>query len=129
LHSNKNDWKGNREVQDLTAISPENLIMYYTTIVELAKECPNLNVTVKLGELLEMGNYCVQTTRKELEQMITDANTETYPSVEQTAKILDVDKSTLWRWRRSGYLTPIEVGGKRRYRMSDINKILEGGTK
>ncbi|MDR2385542.1 MAG: helix-turn-helix domain-containing protein, partial [Tannerella sp.] len=65
-------------------------------------------------------------TRKELEQQITDANTETYPSPDQVAKILDVDKSTLWRWRRNGYLIPIEIGGKRRYRMSDVKKILEG---
>lgn len=94
--------------------------------MDIAKECPSLNLTVSAGELLEMVNYCVQTTRKELEQQITDANTETYPSPEQVAKILDVNKSTLWRWRKQGYLVPIEVGGKRRYRMSDVKKILEG---
>jgi hypothetical protein len=95
-------------------------------LIKLAKECPSLNITVQAGELLEMVNYCVLSTRKELEQQITDANTETYPSPDQVAKILDVDKSTLWRWRKQGYLTPIEVGGKRRYRMSDVKKILEG---
>jgi hypothetical protein len=97
-----------------------------TKLMDIAKECPSLNLTVSAGELLEMVNYCVQTTRKELEQQITDANTETYPSPEQVAKILDVNKSTLWRWRKQGYLVPIEVGGKRRYRMSDVKKILEG---
>ncbi|MDD3772281.1 MAG: helix-turn-helix domain-containing protein, partial [Weeksellaceae bacterium] len=66
-------------------------------------------------------------TRKELEQQITDASTETYPSVDQVAKILNVSKTTLWRWDKSGYLKTIEIGGKRRYRMSDIKKILEGG--
>jgi hypothetical protein len=96
-------------------------------LIFLAKECPNLNVTVSAGELIEAVEYCINTTRKELEQQITDANTETYPSPDQVAKILDVDKSTLWRWRKQGYLTPIEVGGKRRYRMSDIKKILGEG--
>jgi hypothetical protein len=95
-------------------------------LIKLAKECPSLNITVQMGELLEMVDYCVLTTRKELEQQITDANTETYPSPAQVAKILDVDKSTLWRWWKQGYLVPIEVGGKRRYRMSDVKKILEG---
>ena len=95
-------------------------------VIELAKQCPDVTISLKAGELLEMVNYCVSTTRKELEQQITDANTETYPSVEQVAKILDVDKSTLWRWRKQGYLIPIEVGGKRRYRMSDVKRILEG---
>jgi len=42
------------------------------------------------------------------------------------AEMLDVDKSTLWRWAKIGYLVPINVGGKRRYRMSDVNRILNG---
>ena len=95
-------------------------------IIELAKNCPNLNITLKVGEVVEAINYCVLTTRKELEQQITDANTETYPSVARVAEILDVDKSTLWRWQKQGYLMPLEVGGKRRYRMSDVKRILEG---
>jgi predicted site-specific integrase-resolvase len=37
-----------------------------------------------------------------------------------------VDLSTLHRWHKSSYLTHIEIGGKRRYRMSDVKKILEG---
>ena len=95
-------------------------------IIELAKNCPNLNITLKVGEVVEAINYCVLTTRKELEQQITDANAETYPSVAKVAEILDVNKSSLWRWAKNGYLVPIEVGGKRRYRMSDIKRILEG---
>jgi hypothetical protein len=98
-----------------------------TDLISLAKDYPSINLTVTAGELLEMVDYCVLTTRKELEQQITDANTETYPSPEQVAKILDVDKSTLWRWRKQGYLIPIEIGGKRRYRMSEVNKILRKG--
>jgi hypothetical protein len=95
-------------------------------LIKIAKECPSLNITVQAGELLEMVNYCVRTTRKELEQQITDANTETYPSRQKVAEILDVDLSTLHRWAKAGYLVPVEIGGKRRYRMSDIKKILEG---
>lgn len=94
-------------------------------IFKLADEYPNLSITIKVGELAEAIDYCVNKTRKELEQQITDANTETYPSPDQVAKILDVNKSTLWRWQKAGYLIPIEIGGKRRYKMSDIKKILE----
>ena len=96
-------------------------------LISVAKECPNLNITINAGQLIEVVDYCVNKTRKELEQQITDANTETYPSVDQVAKMLGVDKTTLWRWARKGYLTPIEVGGKRRYKMSDVKRILEGG--
>ena len=65
-----------------------------------------------------------RSTKRELEQAITDANAETYPSPKKVAEILDVNESTLFRWRKKGYLTPIEVGGKRRYKMSDVNQIL-----
>jgi len=97
----------------------------YSKIIDLAKQCPNVTLSVTAGELLEAVDYCVLKTRKELEQQITDSNTETYPSVDQVAKILSVDKSTLWRWNKNGYLTHIEIGGKRRYRMSDVKRILE----
>ena len=95
-------------------------------VIELAKQCPDLNITVKVGELLEVVEYCVDKTRKDLEQLVTDQHTETYPGVDAVAKMLDVDKSTLWRWRKQGYLTPVEIGGKRRYKMSDVKRILEG---
>jgi hypothetical protein len=93
-------------------------------LYSILKNTPDLSITIKAGQLLECIDYCINKTRKELEQQITDANTETYPSVERVAKILDVDKSTLWRWRKQNYLVPVEIGGKRRYRMSDIQKIL-----
>lgn len=95
---------------------------------EIAKKMPDLNITIKAGELMEAIDYSINATKRELEQQITDANTETYPSPDQVAKALDVSKSTLWRWDKSGYLSPIEIGGKRRYRMSDIQAILDGKT-
>jgi Helix-turn-helix domain len=52
---------------------------------------------------------------------------ETYPSPKQVCEILNVDLSTLWRWNKRGYLCPSEVGGKRRYKMSDVKRILNGG--
>jgi hypothetical protein len=100
------------------------IIINMNNVIELAKQCPDVTISLKAGELLEMVEYCVQSTKKALEQQITDSNTETYPSPEQVSKILNVDKSTLWRWNKSNYLKPIEVGGKRRYKMSDINLIL-----
>jgi hypothetical protein len=112
-----------------TPRTPTKLIKKYnmsSLLYEMLQDTPSLNITINAGQLIEAIDYCVNKTRKELEQQITDANTETYPSPDQVAKILDVDKSTLWRWRKQGYLIPIEVGGKRRYRMSDVKKILEG---
>jgi transcriptional regulator of acetoin/glycerol metabolism len=93
-------------------------------LYDLLQNNAGINITINAGQLIEAIDYCINKTRKELEQQITDANTETYPSVEQVAKMLDVDKSTLWRWDKRNYLKPISIGGKRRYRMSDVKKIL-----
>ena len=69
-----------------------------TDIIELSKKCPNLNVTLTVGEIVEAINYCVLTTRKELEQQIQDANSETYPSVAKVAEILGLTprNSNFW---------------------------------
>jgi hypothetical protein len=44
-----------------------------------------------------------------------------------TAEMLDVDLSTLWRWNNEKYLCAVEVGGKRKYKLSEVNKILRKG--
>lgn len=91
---------------------------------ELVDQYPELNITIKAKELREMAEYLIKRTRQELEQHIANANNETYLSRDEVAKMLGVDKSTLWRWNRDGYLHHIEVGGKRRYRISDIQRVL-----
>ena len=39
-------------------------------------------------------------------------------------KISDV---TLWRWQKAEYLTPLYIGGKRRYKVSDVQALIEKG--
>ena len=94
--------------------------------MELMKESSCITIAVSLADLLECNEALIAKTKQELEQIITDSAAETYPSVTRVAEILNVDKSTLWRWAKAGYLVPIEVGGKRRYRMSDVKGILNG---
>ena len=101
--------------------------MYYSNIAELAQTCPNLTVSVKLGELIEAVEYCVNNTRSSLEKIIQDEAQEKYLSIEKACELLEITKSTAWRWNKSDYLKPILLGGKRRYRLSDINKILMKG--
>ncbi len=93
-------------------------------LLELVEDSTDITISVKLADLIHCNEELIKRTREELEQIITDSATETYPSVSKVAEILDVNKTTLWRWAKSGYLVPIEVGGKRRYRMSDIKQIL-----
>lgn len=93
-------------------------------LLELAEENRNIIVSISLGDLIECNEELIRRAKAELEQQITDAAAETYPSVTKVAEILDANKTAFWRWTESGNLVPIEIGGKRRYRMSDVKRIL-----
>mgnify|MGYP000913800999 FL=1 len=92
-------------------------------LIDIAKKIPDLNITIKAGELKEAMEHCVNMIYMVLEEH--KQLEDTYPTPTEVTKILGVSKSTLWRWAKQNYLVPIEVGGKRRYRMSDINRLLE----
>ena len=44
-------------------------------------------------------------------------------TIDETAKLLSVSKMTLYRWDQNGILKKVEIGGKRRYRKSDIERL------
>lgn len=100
--------------------------MHTNDLLELIEKRPDVTLHINGGELLGLAKYLIENSKKQLEQIITDANTETYPSRQKVAELLEVDLSTLHRWSKTNYLVPIEIGGKRRYRMSDVKRILEG---
>lgn len=95
-------------------------------LVILANEFPELTVNVKLSDLLECNRQLIKETRVQLEQQIIESKEESYPTIDEVVSLLNISKTTLWRWAKEKYLNPIEIGGKRRYRMSDIKKLLEG---
>ena len=94
---------------------------------EIVQESGNVTIAFSLVDLKQFAVDIIESTKRELEDVVIADKAETYPSPKRVCEILDVDASTLWRWNKRGYLCPAEVGGKRRYRMSDVNAILNGG--
>ncbi|MEI6754992.1 MAG: helix-turn-helix domain-containing protein [Paludibacter sp.] len=94
---------------------------------EILQESGNVTIAVSLVDLKQFAVDIIESTKKELEDVVIAEKAETYPSPKRVCEILDVDASTLWRWNKRGYLCPVEVGGKRRYKMSEVNAILNGG--
>ena len=89
-------------------------------------ECgSNVSITLNAKDLQEAINYTISSTRKELEQLITDDKKDAYLSPKQVSEMLDVNLSTLFLWSKCGYLIPLEIGGKRRYRKSIIKDMLK----
>lgn len=100
--------------------------MNYTNLVQVAQQCPDMTIAVKLNDLVEFGNILISNVKSELEQTIADQNAETYLSSNKVMEMIGISTTTLWRWQNTGYLVPINVGGKRRYRKSDVMRIIEG---
>lgn len=96
-------------------------------LIEIAKHCPGLKVEITISDLIEANMLLIAEVKHELEQIIADEKAETYLSREKAMEILDISSTTLWRWQRTNYLVPIMVGGKCRYRRSDVNRILGVG--
>jgi hypothetical protein len=97
------------------------------TIAELLTSGQNINVTITLDDLRTFHKEVIQSTKAELEAEVIAQKAERYVPRLEACNTLKVDQSTLFRWAKRGYLVPIEVGGKRMYKMSDLKRILNGG--
>ena len=97
-----------------------------TTLIEAAKQCPDMVVSIKVGDLIEANNILLENARAQLEQQIADASAETYLTTEKVRQMRDVSVPTLCRWAKAKYLVPITYGGQKRYRKSDVERIIEG---
>ncbi|MDR0940120.1 MAG: helix-turn-helix domain-containing protein [Mediterranea sp.] len=91
-------------------------------------DSPKMAITVTTSDLKEMVRYFLDEAHKQFEQELLSAQKgEVYLITKEVVATLKVDRTTLWRWANTGYLVPIELGGKRRYRSSDIEKLMKGG--
>lgn len=68
------------------------------------------------------------------EQMQAEANrkaevkaAESLLTAEEVIDTLKISQPTLWRWQKGGYITPIYIGGARRFKRSDVMAIIEQG--
>ena len=100
--------------------------MMNATLIDAAKQCPDMMVTIKVGDLIEANSLLLEQARAQLEQQIADASAETYLTAEKVREMLAVSRTTLWRWAKQNYLVPIMYGGQKRYRRSDVERIVEG---
>ena len=96
-------------------------------ILNLLTSNANFNITIQKADLLDFAKFMISETKNELEAEVTAKNSERYVPRLEACDILKIDQATAWRWAKRGYLVPMEVGGKRMYKMSDLQRILNGG--
>jgi len=97
------------------------------TLLELARTCPDVTISVKASDLLEAGRAIKEELLQELsinqpEERVPE--NEQLLSREETMEKFKISSATIWRWKKCGYLVPVKVGSMDRYRLSDINAIL-----
>jgi excisionase family DNA binding protein len=94
-------------VQDLL-LSSENVIL------QLSKE-----------DLKEFANQILHGAKSiAMLEAEAAATSDQLLSIDEAAKLLSVSKMTLYRWDQNGILKKVEIGGKRRYRKSDIERLV-----
>ena len=84
-------------------------------IMELAKQFPQVSITVQAADLLALGSSIVSDTMAR------------YRAEIEAREMLGVCDRTLYRWRRAGYIEGVRVGGAIKYRRSDCRAILAKG--
>jgi len=98
-------------------------------IMELAKNLPNLTISLTLADLNKFGEELVRKSKQNLEEILSDEKQERYLTPKQTAEMLSCSIVTLWRHDKRGILTPVYWGGLKKYKYSQIKSILNGGVK
>lgn len=97
-------------------------------LLALYDQIPNIQVTITLKDLLDAQTTLLDQAKAALEQQISDAHADNYISTEKVKEMMGVSTTTLWRWKQRGYLVPVRIGGNDRYRMKDVQRIMEGGS-
>jgi hypothetical protein len=96
------------------------------SIQELLSSGQSIIITVGLSELNDFAKFIVSETKNKLELDVLAAKTESYLTRLETCEFLKVNQCTLFRWSKRNYLNPVELGGRRLYKMSDLQRILTG---
>ena len=82
----------------------------------------DVSVTLKLEDLREIFKEMVggiKSTPK-------DVSPEEFLSRKEVLSILKIDSSTLWSWEKTGYIKSFPFGGRKRYKLLDIEAIRTG---
>ena len=102
------------------------------SLLELAKSCPDLSVTVRLSDLLEAGEVLVRKAREEAAAEERERRAKygdgLVPKEEARRLLGGPDPTTLWRWEKRGYLAPVRIGTRVYYRESAISELINKKT-
>jgi len=83
-------------------------------------------IMIKPEDLKQTIINVVDEARRRMEKEIALNNSEVLLTTKQVTERLSISRTTLWHWVKKGYVIPVVIGGKQRYKLSDVNTILQG---
>lgn len=104
------------------ANAPSSRVM---AISELLKTESNIQLVVNAADLKEFAVTIMEAAKKEAEAA---KKPEKWLTRFECAKMFGISTNTLWRWQRDGYLVPNKVGRKNLYKLSEVEKMMNGET-
>ena len=103
------------------------IMKYLLDIEKLITENPNVIFQVTGADLKAFAEQLLIGVKAIAMQEAEDAaNNDKLLSVDEAAELLSVSKMTLYRWDKNDVLKRVEIGGQRRYRKSDIDRLISG---
>lgn len=94
-------------------------------LIDLAERYPSLIISVKCSDLLDAFRSIIEESKLQSDKITKEESLETYLTEKEVIKLLSTKHVTLWRWHKTGYLVPINIGRKIFYKKSDIDNILK----
>ena len=96
----------------------------YLNIEKVIAEYPNIIFQVTGEDLRKFAESLLLNERAIAMQEAEESARNKLISVDEAANLLSVSKMTLYRWDKNGILKKVEIGGKRRYRKSDVERLV-----
>ena len=100
--------------------------MFKINISEIAEAAPDVTFHVHARDLEHFGKHLLSASRAEFAQQQASLHKEVLEplfSAEEVKAAWKISDSTLYRWSKD-FLVPILVGGEKRYRKQDLDRIL-----
>ena len=96
----------------------------FISVQELLLSSENVILQLSKEDLKEVANQILHGAKSiAMLEAEAAATSDQLLSIDEAAKLLSVSKMTLYRWDQNGILKKVEIGGKRRYRKSDIDRL------
>lgn len=99
-----------------------------TIDIKALAENPDLAKAVRVemtaADLIEFSDEVVRKALAAAKKQVPLIPAEEYMTSEEMANALKISLVTLWSWDKKGITQPLKIGNQKRYRRSDLEKIL-----